>query len=309
MIQNQLTQTDNPMNQEFINLFHELGLPLHFNKTGKKDFTNYHRIAVIVLYYRSKKTLRDFVEYMEESKWLGWLGMKKAPEKSTVHDWLKLFGMKALRIMNSLVSPKNAKLTAIDGSGIDSWMRSRQYAKKIGDPNMPYAKIDIFIDVEKRMIIDFSLIMKKEHDSKSATKIFKRNDLRDKTILGDGAYDSEPLHELVRDKGGKLFAPVRKRNKKSLKQKPKGKYRRLCVELPEFMGQRSMVENVIYVLKQTQIVALRSKKTHMKMREFAWHVILYNIKRRVKMQKVSDEQTFIFLVVLAMLHRTTPVMI
>ena len=308
MIQKQITQTNNPMNQEFINLFHELGLPLYFNKTGTKTFSNYHRIAVIVLYYRSKKTLRDFVEYLEESKWLSWLGMKKAPRKSTVHDWLKLFGMKALRLINSLVSPKDAKLTAIDGSGVDSWMRSRQYAKKIGDPPMPYAKIDVFIDVETRQIIDFSLIMKKEHDSKSATRIFKRNDLKNKTILGDGAYDSEPLHELVRDKGGELFAPVRKRNKRSLRQKPKGKYRRLCVELPEFMGQRSLVENVIYVLKNTQIIALRSKHIYMKMREFAWHVILYNINRKIKTKKVLDKQTFIFLIVRVELFRTTPIL-
>ncbi len=270
MTQNQLTQISNHMNQEFINLFHELGLPLHFNHTGTKTFTNYHRIAVIVLYYRSKKSLRDFVEELNESKWTNWLGLKKVPKKSTLHDWLKLFGMKALRLMNSLVKPKDSKLTAIDGSGVDSWQRSRHYARRIGEPPMPYAKIDLFIDVEKRMIIDFSLIMKKEHDSKSATKIFKRNNLKDKTILGDGAYDSEPLHELVREGGGELYAPVRKMDKKSNKKKPKGKYRRLCLELPEFMGQRSIVENVIYVLKQTQIISLRSKKNYMKIREFAW---------------------------------------
>ena len=306
MLQNQLTQSNNLMNQEFINLFHELGLPLHFNKTGTKTFSNYHRIAVIVLYHRYGKSLRDFVEYLEESRWTSWIGLPKIPQKSTIHDWLNLFGMKVLRIMNSLVSPKNAELTAIDGSGVDSWMRSRQYAKKIGDPPMPYAKIDVFIDVKTRQIIDFSLVMRKEHDSKSGARIFKRNDLNGKTILGDGAYDSEPLHELVRAKGGELFAPVRKMDKKSNKKKPGGKYRRLCVELPEFMGQRSIVENVIYVLKQVQIVALRSKKTHMKQREFAWHVILYNIKQIVKRKKSSDEQTFLFLVVRVRLCRTTP---
>ena len=285
----------NNMHSEFINLFHELGLPMHFNHTGTKTFTNYHRIAVIVLYYRSKKSLRDFVEELNESKWISWLGLKKAPKKSTLHDWLKLFGMKALRLMNSLVLPKNSKLTAIDGSGVDSWQRSRHYARRIGEPPMPYAKIDLFVDVEKQMILDFSLIMKKEHDSKSATKIFKRNNLRDKIILGDKGYDSEPLHELVRSKGGKLFAPVRKMDKKGLKRKkPKGRYRRLCIELPSFMGQRSIVENIIYVLKQTQIISLRSKKDYMKKREFAWHIILFNIKKKIRVNN-KDKQTLIFL--------------
>lgn len=251
---NQTTLTNqykNKMHSGFINLFHELGLPLHFNHTGTKTFTNYHRIAVIVLYYRSKKTLRDFVKELEESMWVKWLGLKKVPKKSTLHDWLKLFGMKALRLVNSLIKPKNVRLASIDGSGLDSWQRSRQYAKRIGEPPMPYAKIDLFVDVEKQMIIDFSLVMRKEHDSKSAAKIFRRNNLKNIITLGDGAYDSEPLHELVRDKGGILYAPVRKRNKKSIKKKPKGRFRRECIELPEFIGQRSIVETIISVLKRT----------------------------------------------------------
>ena len=251
---------------------------------------------MIVLYYRSGKTLRDFVEELEESKWMNWLGLKKAPKKSTLHDWLKMFGMKALRLANSILKPKDVKLAAIDGSGVDSWKRSRQYERRIGDPYMPYAKIDLFVDVEKQMILDFSLIMRKEHDSKSATKIFKRNNLRDITTLGDGAYDSEPLHELVRGKGGILYSPVRKTNKKSSRKKrPKGRYRRLCVELPEFMGQRSIVETIISVLKRTQIIALRSRKIYMKQREFAWHIILYNIKRKIKIGRDTETQSFIFL--------------
>jgi hypothetical protein len=36
---------------------------------------------------------------------------------------------------------------------------------------------------------------------------------------------------------------------------------------------------------------------------------LYNIKQIVKRKKASDEQTFLFLVVLVMLHRTTPIII
>jgi len=290
-----LTKTNNKLERELLNLFHGLGLPMHFNHTGTKTFNNYQRIAVIVLYYRSKKTLREFVGELEESKWMNWLGLKKAPKKSTLHDWLKMFGMRALRLANSILKPKDVKLTAIDGSGIDSWKRSRQYAKRIGEPPMPYAKIDLFVDVKEQIILDFSLVMRKEHDSKSATRIFKRNNLKNITILGDGAYDSEPLHKLVREKGGVIYAPVRKRNKKSSKKRPKGRYRRLCIDLPEFMGQRSIVETIISVLKRTQIISLRSRKIYMKQREFAWHIILYNIKRKIKVKKDAEVQSFIFL--------------
>jgi hypothetical protein len=286
-------QYQNSMQKEFINLFHELGLPLYFNQKGNKQFSNYQRYTLIILYQRSKKSLRDFSSELKESRWISWLGLKKVPKKSTLHDWLKLFGMKVLRLMNSLVKPKNSKLTAIDGSGVDSWQRSRHYQKRINDPPMPYAKIDLFIDVKKQMIIDFSIIAHREHDAKSATKIFKRNNLRELIILADRGYDSEPLHELVRKVFLFYFAPVRRSSRK----RPNGRYRKLCVELPKFMGQRSIVETIFSVLKRTQIISLRSKKNHMKKKEFAWHVILYNIRRKIALNSDGETQSIIFLVI------------
>ena len=73
------------------------------------------------------------------------------------------------------------------------------------------------------------------------------------------------------------------RNKKSLKRKkPKGIYRQQCVELPDFMGQKSIVESVNSPLKQKQIHSLRAKKVFMKQREFGWQIVWYNLKRDLK---------------------------
>jgi hypothetical protein len=278
-----LPKYHNKLEKELIKLFHSLNLPLHFNKTGNKEFTNYQRISIIILFQRSKKSIRDFVDELRESKWVSWLGLKKIPKKSTLHDWLKIFNMKIIRKICKVLLPKEIKLTAIDGTGFDSWQRSRHYEKRIGASPMPYAKVDLFIDVETRKILDFSLICRRRHDVKIAEKILKRFGLKEVIILGDGGYDSEPLHEVVRQKGGILFAPVRKTNKKSLKRKrPKGIYRRQCIELPGFMGQRSIIESVNYSLKQKQIHSLRSKKVFMKQREFGWQVVWYNLRMNLK---------------------------
>ena len=282
--QKTINQSNNSMHQELINLFHSSNLPLHFNKTGNKEFTNYHRISIIILFRRSKKSLRDFVEELKESKWISWLGLKKFPKKSTLHDWIKMFKMKTIRQLLKLLQPKETKLTAIDGTGFDSWQRSKHYEKRVGEahlPHMPYAKADLFIDVKTRKIIDFSLLTKRAHDAKVAKKIFKRNKLKNIIVLADRGYDGEPLHELVREKGGIMYAPVRKMCKTSLKKKPKGRFRRESVELPEFMGQRSIIEAVNFSLKIKQITALRSKKKDMKQREFGWHMILYNIRMNI----------------------------
>ena len=77
-------------------------------------------------------------------------------------------------------------------------------------------------------------------------------------------------------------------NKNSLKKFPKGWFRKQCLELPDFMGQRSIIECVNAVLKRRFISCLRSKKDYMKKRECAWSMIIYNLTRKLEM--VEDGQ-------------------
>jgi len=290
------------LEEELIKLFHSSDLPLHFNKTGNKEFTNYQRISIIILFQRSKKSLRVFIdENLKESKWISYLGLKKIPKKSTLHDWLKIFNMKIIRKISKVLLPKEIKLTSIDGTGFDSWQRSRHYEKRAEEikplPHMPYAKADLFIDVKTQIILDYNFITYREHDVKGAEKIFKRNQIKNIIGLGDKGYDSENLHEVARANGIIFYAPVRKMDKRGFsKQKPKGKHRRQCVELPEFYGMRWINETVNSVLKRTQIHFLKSKKCFMKKREFGWQIILYNIKRKIKLSS-GETQSFIFWII------------
>ncbi len=295
-----LAHPQNELEKELLNLFHSSGLPLYFNKTGNKEFTNYQRISIIILFRRSGKSLRQFIdENLSESKWISWLGLKKIPKKSTLHDWLKLFSMKTIRQLFKLLIPKKVKLTAIDSTGIDSFRRSKHYEKRCNEignlPHMTYAKTSLFVDVESKIILDWDLVMSREHDVKIAERIFKRNTLKNIYGLGDKGYDSENLHEIARANGIEFYSPVRKMHKRAFKnQRPKGFYRRQCVEMPEFKGMRSIVENVNYVLKETQIASLRSKKHSMRERELGWHLIFYNIKKIIGLTKSNEMQTFLF---------------
>ncbi|MFA4952659.1 MAG: transposase [Candidatus Pacearchaeota archaeon] len=290
---------NNQMEEQLIKLFHESDLPLHFNKTGNKEFTNYQRVSLIILFHRSKKSIRDFIDEVSESKWISYLGLKKIPKKSTLHDWLKIFDLKIIREICKVLLPTEIKVTAIDGTGFDSWQRSRHYEKRAEEikplPKMPYFKTCLFIDVGTKSIIDFEIVLHHEHDVKMAERIFKRNKLENIWGLGDKGFDSENLHEIARANGIIFYAPVRRMNKRALsKKKPKGKYRRECIEVPDFAGKRSLVENVNSVLKRTQIHFLRSKKDIMKEREFGWQIVLYNIKRKIKVSSLGKIQTFIF---------------
>jgi hypothetical protein len=120
--------------------------------------------------------------------------------------------------------------------------------------------------------------------------------LKNISCLGDKGYDSEPLHEIARENGIEFFAPVRRMDKRGFKnQRPKGFYRRKCKENPpERKGMRSIVENVNYVLKGTQIASLRSRNHFMRERELGWHLIFYNIKKMMRVSKSGEVQTFLF---------------
>lgn len=289
MSQTTLTnQYNNPLEKELLNLFHNSGMPMHFNKTGYKDFDNYQRISLMIIFRRSKKSIRDFLKELNELRWVSWLGLKRIPSKSTFHNWIKLFSMKTIKQLFNQLKPKNSKLTAIDGTGFDSFHRSRHYEKRVGFTKMPYSKVDLFVDVKSKEIIDFSLVTKHQHDIVSAKQFAKRNVLKGKIILCDKGYDCEEFHRQVFDKGGKLYAPVRKSSRKS----PKGWFRKQCVELPDFMGQRSIIECINAVLKRRFIHCLRSKKSYMKKREFAWSMIVYNLTKKMERESnnLIDEQ-------------------
>jgi hypothetical protein len=93
------------------------------------------------------------------------------------------------------------------------------------------------------------------------------------------------------------YLPVRKTSKKALsKKKPKGKYRLGCLKLPEFMGQRSIIESINYSLKQKQINALSSKKVFMKQREFGWNIIWYNLRMELKNSDSSLQSNMNFFI-------------
>ena len=135
---------------------------MHFNKTGNKEFTNYQRIFTIILFHRSKKSLRQFIdEDLIESKWISWLGLEKIPTKSTLHRWIGIFTMKILRKISKFFIPEKTVLTAIDSTGIDAWQRSRHYEKRCEEfeekkiPPMNYAKTSLFIDVKTQIVLDW----------------------------------------------------------------------------------------------------------------------------------------------------------
>ena len=127
-----INQYEVKIHEQILKLCHSIELPLHDYYRGCKLFTNYQRVALVILFIRSRKSLRDFVSELVESKWPRWLGLRELPGKSTLHDWIKKWDVAWLReILNSSVAQQKPSVMAIDATGFDSWQRSRHYEQRV----------------------------------------------------------------------------------------------------------------------------------------------------------------------------------
>ncbi len=267
------------LHRQILKVFHATGMRLHDNHFGNKVYSNYQRIALIVLFMRSRKALRDFVSELKESKWPSWLGLRELPSKSALHSWLRKWSVPQVRnILSKTVAQKKPVLMAVDATGFDSWQRSRHYEKRLRQFGVhkkhdPYAKVDLLVDTKEKLIYDFVLRMKPRHDTLGAKTMLSRTLVRDALVLADKGYDSEPLHEQAKESGNTLYAPVRK----SPRKKPRGLNRRRCACGHKQYHQRNIVESINFSLK-SRFRSLRSKLHYMKKREFAWKIITYNLE-------------------------------
>ena len=282
MVQTEISnQYEVRLHRQILKLCHQIELGQHDNVLGPRMFTNFQRLALIVLFHRSGKALRKFVGELPESRWVFWLGLRSLPSKSALHLWMKQFDLSFLRgLISEFLVDETPSLMAVDATGVDSWQRSRHYERRIKEcgvreTHLPYAKVDVLVDTDTLMIHDFVLRTKPRHDVLGATTMFKRAKHKHVLVLGDRGYDSEPLHEIAAEKLLQFYAPVRDFHVK----KPSGKHRRRCWSSPPAKAsRRSLVESAIRSLK-SRFKSLRSRLHFLKKRELAWHILIHNMER------------------------------
>jgi len=276
----------NKLEKQLINLFHSSRLPLHFNKTGYKDFTNYQRISLIIIFRRENKPIRDFLEDLTESKWVSWLGLKRIPKKSTFHDWLNLFDMKLIRkLIDFSVDKKDLKVTAIDGSGVDTNFKSSYYKKRLKDfgkkTKNNYHKLDILVDVyEKKQIIMHSFLLKNRHDSFVAKKMLKKIKFKRCKILADKGYPNYDFIETAKRNQNNFISPPKNYGEKCRHNNFKRERKiRNYESNKKIYRRRPIVESVFSSLKRKQKLKLQSRLCYMKKRDGLAHFVLQYQKK------------------------------
>lgn len=303
--ENILPEFNNKLEKQLNKLFHSSGLPLHFNKTGYKDFTNYQRICLIIIFRRENKSIRDFLKDLEESKWISWLGLKRIPKKSTFHDWLVLYDLnKIKRFIEQSIDKSNLKVTAMDGSGVQTDFKSSYYKKRLRELGRriknSYHKLDIIVDVYgKKQIIDYSFLLKSRHDSYVGKKLLKKVEFRRCKILADKGYPDYEFVEQAKLKQNNFISPPKNYGKRCRKDNLKRTRKHKNFDAnKQIYRRRVIVESVFSSLKRKQHLNLRSRLCGMKKREMAWHILFYNMRRNIEFDEIKSTENLTFFCVI-----------
>ena len=249
----------------------------HF-KFGPRIYTQHQFVALLILYAKSGKSLRKFVQHLYESKWPEWLKLKEIPSKSSIHRHFERIGLTIIRTLNLVITKITETLHyAIDATGIDSYHASKHYEKRIGRTHKPYLKLTIIGQTTKPFLIeDFNITDKHCNDMKHAKPLLKRFKRKNKIVFADKGYDSELLHELTHSSKNFLYCPIRDFKVK----RPKGKFRRKIDEIfnEDIYHERNKIETIMFLIKHKGIT-IRAKKRLNKIKELAWKLLSYNIER------------------------------
>lgn len=289
---NYINQFNNKLHSEIIKLCHCAKLKPHNFVMGCKLFNNYQRIALIVLYIESGKSLRDFCRDDKGSllPWKKWLQLPKLPSKSTLHLWLKTINLEFIReLLHQTISHLKPEIVAIDGSGVDTYHRSSYYQKRLNDfgfrkPKSPWHKLDIIVDVKskEKYILDFSFLLHPKHDMKVAWQLFNRFNLKHLKVLADKGYYWFELSKLLNSKDNILVVPPKNYGSKCVHNNfDRLNFHKQYYENEEIYSLRNNVESVFSSLKRVQSLKLRSRRSFMKKREMGWHIVWYNIRKKL----------------------------
>ena len=206
-----INQFNNKLHEEILKLCHSLKLKEHNFVMGCKLYNNYQRVAILILYIRSGKSLRIFCDEFAESKWNHWLKLKKQICKSTLHSWMQNFNVDFIRnLIRFSLENSNPEIVAIDGSGIEAQYKSPHYKKRIGfkETKKSWHKLDILCDTQGlKQIHDFSFLCDNVHDSKVAKQLFKRTKIKKSIIVADKGYFSFDHLEKLKEKNIDLIFP------------------------------------------------------------------------------------------------------
>ena len=182
---------------------------------------------------------------------------------------------------------------AIDSTGIKvtnrgQWLRDKWFVKKKG-----YLKIHVAVSVRTKEILALEVTDEKVHDGKMMCRLVDRmlkqnNSVNIKTVLEDGAYDSNENFKYLQEK--EILPGIKVRKNSTISSK-NNKVRNREVELQtddplkwkkkRGYGKRWMAETAFSSIKRTYGEYVSATRFQNMVKEMIMKVYLYNLFRRM----------------------------
>jgi transposase len=274
-------------------------LPAYAHRFAPKTFTQPQLLACLVLMRFHKTDYRGAVALLDDNPALcGELGLKRVPHFTTLHKahrrllrlpitrQLLCTSAKLLLKRKRTVTRAAADSTGFESSRISPYFvrrRDRSSKKPTTCTYTRFPKGQIIADCTTHLI--FAAYPKRGPTpdvgelKRLQTQLIPGFTID--TLYADAGYDSEPNHQLLRDRLGITSIIPPKAGRPSTKP-AKGKHRRLMQRLFKNIkrtnyGQRWQVETVMSMLKRNLGHAITSRSYHAQNRDILLHCFTHNV--------------------------------
>ena len=200
---------------------------------------------------------------------LCWTAWQKAIAKWPIWVWQAL--------AKASVGDAPCKTAAVDGTTLTRTDASQHYLHRIDREDTigrPVQEV-VLVDVEHRKFLSWRIRAAPRGEKCDVEYLIDHSPVLPEVILMDKGFDSEPLHQTIRDRGIYSIAPVRKRCRHGRHRKQL----RDCFDWAVYW-QRNIVESLFSAVKRLFGSHVRARTARTQRAELFSRLIAYNIGAR-----------------------------